>query len=183
LSRTSEMDEYFHLLEAGATNIIPEEREASLLMGTHLLTECLGYEAPLVGKLIQDLRIDIDLETQDTWATIMAKKAGGVIPFNQKSDRVNEPDRQSIISSFTRGSESLNILLEDATRRFKNIIDGPRSWETDDDIFPGTAQQQRADNGTATATVTAIETVGVSADAGEEQLGVTVCYLPPKKSS
>lgn len=172
LSRSVDMEEYYHLLEAGASKVVPEERDTSLLIGSSLLTD-LGFDSGIIRRLIDNLRADIDLEIQDNWQVMNAKKTGGVFPYNQKSDRVNERDRQSLLSRITQGSESLNILLEDAARKLKNVIDAPRSWERDDESFEA-----------ETSSINSAPILNSnSTKEPSSELGVTVCYLPPKGKS
>jgi len=64
LTRASDMSEYYHLLEAGATKAIPDEREVSLMMASALL-ENLGLPESDVKKVEEEIRMDLLVEDNE----------------------------------------------------------------------------------------------------------------------
>lgn len=64
LTRASDMGEYFHLLEAGATKAVPDERESSLVMAS-LLLENLGVREPEIVKMQADIRKNFEVEDNE----------------------------------------------------------------------------------------------------------------------
>ena len=77
IARAGQMEEYFQLLEAGATTAFSDDREASFSLGTALLDR-LGIAPAMVDKLKEEARIGLELEDVRTLNELEAKKGKGM---------------------------------------------------------------------------------------------------------
>ena len=154
LTRASDMGEYFHLLEAGATKAIPDERESSMMMAS-LLLENLGVREQDISRMQSEIRKDFEVEdNQKIQLNESLKK--GLAMKNIETNDLKYPDRvlsraskamQDIFGTSRKVYDDSTIFVKDREKKIEKVID---SEEIVDEIV--------------------------------DELGVKVCPIPTRKN-
>lgn len=156
LTRASDMSEYYHLLEAGATKAVPDEREASLMMASVLL-ENLGFPESDVKKVEEELRMDLLVEDNEKIEFNKSMKKG--LAMNTiKNDNVKYAD----------------MVLSQASKAMNDIFGSARNIYEDSKLFPLELSRSKSktiiNNNSNNDISTEID-----------ELGVKVCPLPDRE--
>eukprot|EP01038_Epipyxis_sp_PR26KG_P011716 gene11716-15683_t len=126
-ARSTDMSEYYHILEAGATKAQSDDREVSLKLGGSLMTEVLGFTRVESDSLQEQLRFEMD---QGDNAIMDAR-------WKQKnsSSKKTESKRVQIINeeNYSGSFESLRPMLNGVARQVAGIIDSSRILQVDNE--------------------------------------------------
>lgn len=148
------MSEYFHVMDAGATLAVPDERESSLRLASGVL-DSLGFESSFTVKVKEGARLSMEMDDLQSLSAHQLARVGSSNLL--RADRINSPDPDpDVVSSPTK-------LLDDAAKRIAGFIGVVQSWTADDD------------SSDATAPIVADERQELAND--ETVLGVTICML------
>ena len=150
-SRASAISEFFHLKEAGVSKAVIDEQETSLSLGTTIL-DFLGVESLEIEKLRGDVRLDLELEIDMEYDKELYKK-GFPTPGTNRKIEADLP------------IQKISQVLEDFSKRFKGVIDGPVSIQSDDVFVSSVLNREMS------------EDVNIE----NSTLGVDICPIPPKK--
>lgn len=109
-TRSMDAAESLHLLEAGATSTVIDEREASIRTSFVLLRDVFGVEPSTLDEVLSQLRLEEEGEENDKFQVVVRKKAGVV-------NALLQPDRKLRRDNLNFGQNSLRWLLP---RQFEN---------------------------------------------------------------
>lgn len=168
--RAPDMQSYLNLREAGATEVIPEEKETSLRILYNLLNE-LGVTSDDVSGILASSRMDLDVMDDESFAVFEAEKHG-VVPV--VTNRVNAFDAvssplKSLKNNFGNVNGNVGSFLKDARKQVTGMIGGL-------DIFTVSKGIEEGDKGEE------------GEDDDEESFpglrkGVDICLLPEKRTT
>lgn len=116
-TRLADMDEFFRLMDAGATALVPDEREAGSRLSAYLLKD-MGIDPLVIQKAQSSLQDEMEMESSDLLQSHQLSKIGfgGVL----SSDRIMQPDDQSR-SSLTNPQWEKVLILRDRVASFVNV--------------------------------------------------------------
>ena len=152
LTRASDMGEYFHLLEAGATKAVPDERESSLVMAS-LLLENLGVREPEIVKMQADIRKNFEVEDNEK-LELKASMKKNLAMTAIKDNNLKYTDR----------------VISRASNFMQDIFGSTRKIYDDNTIFIKDDNNKNSE--------TNIDDISDDID----ELGVKVCPIPTRKN-
>lgn len=212
IARASEGEKYFHLMDAGATVALSDDREASLRLGSCLLSS-LGLADEQVAGLGEVMRGELQLQDQEVLAEIAARRQQ-VTSANEKFDKLYKNIAQDGGTRLRLEDKELNTLRPVLTESAASL--SARSINADApppsmNVFFEALNKLRDGFDSKDTRITSTPVVGVEmisaskavetssssssssgsmsdsqvekVDIDDDMLGVTVCILPPKKSS
>lgn len=152
--RATSEAESLHLLAAGATRTISDERESALRTAHVLLTDILKRDP---AGLVEEIRRIQESKEADKLELAMLKKAGVVNAL--RNERVIKKDSPR------------NSFFQRVSDDFAPMFDNIRSWGN---------QPDDGSQSSRTAIDKSDEVAGVAVE--EDQLGILVCEMPTKKT-
>jgi len=119
--------DYFQLREAGATQVVPDETEASLRILNGLLGD-LGMDSSGIASILESTRADLEVKQDGAFAEFEAQKAG-VLTLPSGTNRVSIADQKF------PNIANLVPILNDAKRQIDGLI-GARTEMKKDSTLP-----------------------------------------------
>jgi hypothetical protein len=159
--RASDSAESIHLLQAGATRTVPDERESAISMATVLLRDVLKMDSPRLIDLSNDLRLRVEEDERKEFE-VLQRRSG----LKSSTDRVSDDDKVG---------GNVSPVLNTVTRRFADMMGSAKSFMNDqrsEDLAPF----EFLSKGPVPKGVEAFEEGTI------DERGVLVCALPPKAS-
>lgn len=155
--RANNVEDYFHILEAGATTALSDDREASLKMGSDLVS-FLGMESANVKQLRDAIRNELSTADSVYMENSLMKKR---VDAQGRTKSQELPMKIANSMPFNQ----IKPAIAEAKQTVANII------ETFEDEYLNIEEVQTSED----------EIVYEESDLKIEELGVTVCILPPKR--
>eukprot|EP01036_Dinobryon_divergens_P023585 gene23585-31945_t len=121
LARATDTEEYFHLIDAGATLALSDDRESSLSLGVSLLQR-LGISSEAVESLGVEIRRSFDLRDRDMLEEISARRKqvnSANDKFGKIYKKINEDSDEQIVDSELKALRQ--VLSESASSLRRNI--------------------------------------------------------------
>ena len=181
--------ESLHLLEAGATRTVSDERESALRAAQVLLKDILARDVSQLDTLVYELRLRQEDLENDRFELAMLKKSGVVNSL--RNDRIPQKDRPakgaaSFMQMLSRDlGDGFAPMFDDASKVFSNLWGNQQTGDEGGDSSTydkkrEALQEQRGERSPANNAENDSPTVDPILE--EQDLGVLICTMPQKKS-